>query len=186
MSKEKKNEKPKQEKEKAEEKDNLKEEETAEQESAPADISELAEKAAKADEYLDKYQRTLAEYDNFRKRTMKEKEQLVSDAKIFTVKGLLPVLDNLERALEAAEAEENENPLKKGFDMIYRSLLDEFEKLGVKEIEALGCEFDPNVHNAVMHIEDETVAENTVVEVFQKGYEIGGKVIRPSMVKVAN
>ena len=186
MSKEKKNEKPKQEIEDLKEQDIPAENEAQSAQDDAPDISELTEKAAKADEYLDKYQRTLAEYDNFRKRTLKEKEQLVSDVKIFTVTGLLPVLDNLERAQVAAENESDDNPLKQGLEMIYRSLLDEFAKLGVKEIEALGCEFDPNVHNAVMHTEDETVAENTVIEVFQKGYEIGGKVIRPSMVKVAN
>ena len=183
MSKEKKNEKPQPE---AEEIKTPETEENPQKEKTEVNLEELAEKAAKADEYLDKYQRTLAEYDNFRKRTLKEKDQLVADAKIFAVTGLLPALDNLERAQAAAENESDENPLKQGLQMIFRSLLDEFEKLGVKEIEALGCEFDPNVHNAVMHIEDENVADNTVVEVFQKGYEIGGKVIRPSMVKVAN
>ncbi|MBQ3054020.1 MAG: nucleotide exchange factor GrpE [Clostridia bacterium] len=156
------------------------------EETEGTNLEALKEKAEKADEYLDKYQRTLAEYDNFRKRTVKEKEQLVTDAKIYAVTGLIPVLDNLERASAAAENESDENPLKQGVEMIFRSVIEEFEKLGVKEIEALGESFDPNFHNAVMHIEDETVAENTVVEVFQKGYKIGDKVIRPSMVKVAN
>ena len=149
-------------------------------------IDELKEKALKADEYLDKYQRTLAEYDNFRKRTVKEKEQLISDAKIYTVSGFLPILDNLERAETAISQESDDNPLKTGLEMIIRSLKEEFEKLGVCEIEALGCTFDPNVHNAVMHGEDENAAENMVAEVFQKGYKIGDKVIRPSMVKVVN
>ena len=147
---------------------------------------ELKEKAALADEYLDKYQRTLAEDDNFRKRTIKEKEQLVGDTKGYVVSNLLPILYNLERAEQAAESESDENPLKTGVQMIIRSVKEEFEKLGVKEIEALGQNFDPNFHNAVMHIEDETIADNTVVEVFQKGYAVGDKVIRPSMVKVAN
>ncbi len=160
------------------------EEATAETEEV--NLEELKEKAAKAEEYLDKYQRTLAEYDNFRKRTMKEKEQLAGETKIYVVTNLLPVLDNLERAEAAAENESDENPLKTGVQMIIRSVKEEFEKLGVKEIDALGAQFDPNVHNAVMHIEDETVADNTVVEVFQKGYALGDKVIRPSMVKVAN
>ena len=161
-------------------------EETAEEVAEVVDIEELKEKANKADEYLDKYQRTLAEYDNFRKRTVKEKEQLVTEAKIYTVSGLLPILDNLERAEKAAENESDDNPLKTGVQMIIRSVKEEFEKLGVHEIEALGAEFDPNYHNAVMHVEDENAVDNTVVEVFQKGYIIGEKVIRPSMVKVAN
>jgi len=160
--------------------------EEAAEETVEINLDELKEKAAKADEYLDKYQRTLAEYDNFRKRTIKEKEQLAGDTKIYIVSCLLPVLDNLERAEVAAENESDENPLKTGVQMIIRSVKEEFEKLGVKEIEALGQTFDPNYHNAVMHIEDETVAENTVAEVFQKGYAVGDKVIRPSMVKVAN
>ena len=165
-------------------------EETAENvetvETEELNIEELKEKAAKADEYLDKYQRTLAEYDNFRKRTLKEKEQLVTDAKIFTVTGLLPVLDNLERAEVSMENESAENPMKTGVQMIIRSVREEFEKLGVSEIEAMGAEFDPNCHNAVIHDENESVAENTVTEVFQKGYKMGDKVIRPSMVKVTN
>ena len=161
-------------------------EETVEETVEEINVDELKEKAAKADEYLDKYQRTLAEYDNFRKRTLKEKEQLAGDTKIYVVSNLLPVLDNLERAELAAEKESDENPLKTGVQMIIRSVKEEFEKLGVKEIEALGQPFDPNFHNAVMHIEDDSVAENTVVEVFQKGYTVGEKVIRPSMVKVAN
>ncbi len=166
----------------------LEEEETVDEaaEEEVLNIDELREKAEKADEYLDKYQRTLAEYDNFRKRTIKEKEQLVGDTKIFVVSSLLPLLDNLERAEQAAENESDENPLKSGVQMIIRSMKEEFEKLGVKEIEAQGAAFDPNVHNAVMHVEDENFGENTVCEVFQKGYTVGDKVIRPSMVKVAN
>ncbi len=149
-------------------------------------LDELKDKAAKADEYLDKYQRTLAEYDNFRKRTAKEKEQLAGDTKVYVVSSLLPILDNLERAEQAADNESDDNPLKTGVQMIIRSVKEEFEKLGVKEIEALDKTFDPNFHNAVMHIEDENVSENTIVEVFQKGYLVGDRVIRPSMVKVAN
>lgn len=149
-------------------------------------IEELTQKAAQADEYLDKYQRTLAEYDNFRKRTAKEKEQLTVEAKVYVVSSLLPILDNLERAETAAEGESDENPLKTGVQMIIRSVKEEFEKLGVCEIEALGTSFDPNRHNAVMHIEDETVDDNTIVEVFQKGYTVGDRVIRAAMVKVAN
>ncbi len=158
----------------------------AEAEEQEVDIEALQEKAKLADEYLDKYQRTLAEYDNFRKRTVKEKEQLITEAKAYAVSGLIPIMDNLERAESVAQGESDENPLKTGVEMIIRSIKEEFEKLGVKEIEAYGAQFNPNVHNAVMHIEDESVDDNTVVEVFQKGYTIGEKVIRPSMVKVAN
>ena len=153
---------------------------------SPEEIAEITEKAAKCDEYLDKYQRTLAEYDNFRKRTVKEKEQLITEAKTYTVSMLLPVIDNLERAEVAAQNESDDNPLKTGVEMIMRSLKECFEKLGVEEIEAQGKPFDPNFHNAVMHVEDEEAGENTVVEVFQKGYKTGDKVLRPSIVKVAN
>ncbi len=150
------------------------------------EVALLREKAEKADEYLDKFQRTLAEYDNFRKRTLKEKEQLITEAKFYTVSALLPIMDNLERAEAAAENENEDNPLKTGLLMIIRSAKDAFANMGVEEIEALNAKFDPNFHNAVMHIEDENIEENTIVEVFQKGYKSGDKVLRPSMVKVAN
>ena len=163
---------------------------TEKQESSAGEIAglkkELEEKTKLAEEYLDKMQRVMAEYDNYRKRTIKERDQLVTDTMCDAVSGLLPILDNMERAMEAAKDVEEDNPLKKGFDMVIHSFQKEFEKLGVTEIEAYGKEFDPNMHNAVMHVEDDSVEDNTIIEVFQKGYAIQGKVIRHIMVKVAN
>ncbi len=133
----------------------------------------------------DKYMRLYAEYDNFRKRSQKEKEGLYADAYIDVLAAILPVLDNLERAAAAAEGEE-ESPMAKGVSLTLKSFTDTLEKMGVCEIPALGEKFDPNVHNAVMHVEDDSLGESTVVEVFVKGYIKGDKVLRYSMVKVAN
>lgn len=144
------------------------------------------ETQAKLDELNDKYLRLLAEYDNFKKRTIREKESIYVDSVGDTVAALLPVIDNFERAIASFSDEEKESELCKGLEMIYKQTLETFEKLGVSKIEALGCEFDPELHNAVMHIEDETTADNTIVEEFQKGYTYRDKVIRYSMVKVAN
>lgn len=130
----------------------------------------------------DKYLRLAAEYDNFRKRTAKEKESLYGDAKADTVKPFLEVLDNLERGL--AQFEEGTPPPGHGDDL--QAVHDRAGKLGVQQIEALGQPFDPARHNAVMHVEDESAGENTVVEVFQQGYALGDKVLRFAMVKVAN
>lgn len=134
------------------------------------------------DELYDKHLRTLAEYDNYKRRTQKEKDEIYLTAQAATVETLLPVLDNLERALDAAE----DSPMKEGVEMIVKQLLETLTKLGVSEIEAVGNVFDPNLHNAVMHIEDEALEENVIVEQFAKGYIMKGKVIRHSMVKVAN
>ena len=131
----------------------------------------------------DKYLRLAAEYDNFRKRTAKEKESLYGDAKADTVKPFLEVLDNLERGL--AQFEEGD-PHRQGMEMICKQFMTVLEKLGVTEIEAAGQPFDPKLHNAVMHVEDESAGENTVVEVFQQGYALGDKILRFAMVKVAN
>ena len=131
----------------------------------------------------DKYLRLAAEYDNYRKRTAKEKESLYGDAKADTVKPFLEVLDNLERGL--AQFEEGD-PHRQGMEMICKQFMTVLEKLGVQQIEALGQPFDPARHNAVMHVEDESAGENTVVEVFQQGYALGDKVLRFAMVKVAN
>ena len=128
----------------------------------------------------DRYLRTLAEYDNFRKRTTKERELVYQDAYADAVKGIIPVVDNIERALEYA-ADEND---KKGLELIVQSVHTALEKMGVKEIETK--EFDPNLHNAVMHIDDEAYGEGEIVEVFQKGYIYGDRIIRYAMVKVAN
>ena len=134
-------------------------------------------------EAADKYLRLAAEYDNYRKRTAKEKESIWSEAKAQTVAAFLPVFDNLERALKQETADE---AYKKGVEMTMKGLQDALTGLGVEQIPALGETFDPNVHNAVMHIDDEELGENVVAEVFQAGFRIGDKVIRHAMVKVAN
>ena len=131
----------------------------------------------------DKYLRLAAEYDNYRKRTAKEKESLYGSAKADTVKPFLDVYDNLLRgAAQYAEGDPN----RTGLEMICKQFVDVLAKLGVEEIDALGKPFDPERHNAVMHVEDEEIEESTVVEVFQKGFIMGDKVLRFSMVKVAN
>ena len=131
----------------------------------------------------DKYLRLAAEYDNYRKRTAKEKESIYGDAKADTIKPLLAVYDNLERGIaQYDEADVH----RQGLELILRQFTKTLTKLGVTEIEAQGQPFDPEKHNAVMHVEDESAGENTVVEVFQKGFMIGDKVLRFAMVKVAN
>ena len=139
-------------------------------------------KAAVA-EQEDKFLRLCAEYDNFRKRTQKDKESIYADATAKAVSALLPVYDNLERALKQETADE---AYKKGVEMTMAGLRKAFESLGVTEIDAAGQSFDPNIHNAVMHVEDEALGESTVAEVFQAGFMLGEKVIRFAMVKVAN
>ena len=131
----------------------------------------------------DQFLRLAAEYDNYRKRTAKEKESLWTDAKADTVQAFLPVYDNLERALKQDTADE---AFKKGVEMTMNQLKEVFARLGVTKIEAQGQPFDPNLHNAVMHIEDENLGENTVAQVFQAGFMLGEKVIRFAMVQVAN
>ena len=130
-----------------------------------------------------KFLRLAAEYDNYRKRTAKEKESIWADAKASVVASFLPVYDNLERALKQDTADE---AYKKGVEMTMTQLKDVLSKLGVTEIDAAGQPFDPKLHNAVMHVEDENFGENTVAEVFQAGFQLGEKVIRFAMVKVAN
>ena len=130
----------------------------------------------------DKLLRTMAEYENFRKRTAKEKEGIYTDACADVLKEVLPVLDNLERALSVEGCGED---LRTGVEMTVRQFNDAFNKLGVEELPPEG-EFDPNLHNAVMHVEDEQYGTNEIVEVFQKGYKRANKVLRHSMVKVAN
>ena len=131
----------------------------------------------------DRFLRLAAEYDNYRKRTAKEKEALWAQAKADTAVAFLPVYDNLERALKQETADE---AYKKGVEMTMNQLKEVFSKLGITEIDALGKPFDPNLHNAIMHVEDENFGENTVAEVFQAGFMLGEKVIRFAMVKVAN
>ena len=134
-------------------------------------------------EAADKYLRLAAEYDNYRKRTAKEKDAAWTEAKAQTVAAFLPVYDNLERALKQETADE---AYKKGVEMTMKGLQDALTNLGVEVIPALGETFDPNRHNAVMHCDDEEAGESTIVEVFQQGFICGDKVIRFSMVKVAN
>ena len=131
----------------------------------------------------DKFLRLAAEYDNYRRRTAKEKESIWSEAKADAAVAFLPVYDNLERALKQETADE---AFKKGVEMTMTQLKEILAKLGIEEIPALGATFDPNFHNAVMHVEDESAGENTIVDVFQAGFKSGDKVIRFAMVKVAN
>lgn len=131
----------------------------------------------------DKYLRLLAEYDNFRRRSQKEKAEIYTDVRAEALKQFLPVYDNLVRALATPTADE---AYRKGVEMIMTQFNTTLEKLGVTEIEALGKTFDPSFHNAVMHVDDEEKGENEIVEVFQKGFMIGEKVVRFAMVKVAN
>ncbi len=157
---------------------------------AEAEIAELKKMLDKKDLELadatDKYMRLFAEYDNFRKRTSKEKESSYADAVCDAITEILPVLDNLERAAQYNTEDSAETPMGKGLELTLKSFIDTLAKLGVSEIEAMGKQFDPNIHNAVMHVDDETLGENEVVEVFMKGYAKGDKVLRHSMVKVAN
>lgn len=132
----------------------------------------------------DKLLRTLAEYDNYRKRTQKEKEAIYSDSKSEIVMKLLPVIDNFERA-EQAEQPDFET-YKKGIDMIFTQLTEAMKSLGVESFGETGDGFDPNMHNGVMHIDDENLGENVIADVFMKGYKMGDKVLRPATVKVAN
>ena len=155
-----------------------------EQEEAPEAVAAEAEHLREqVSQQEDKFLRLAAEYDNYRKRTAKEKESLWADAKADTAAAFLPVYDNLERALKQDTADE---AYKKGVEMTMNQLKEIFSKLGITEIDALGQPFDPALHNAVMHGEDESLGENPVAEVFQAGFMLGEKVIRFAMVKVAN
>ena len=131
----------------------------------------------------DAYLRLLAEYDNYRKRSQREKDSLYADIKADTLLKFLPVYDNLVRALNQPTEDE---AYRKGIEMIMTQFCTTMEKLGVEKIESLGKTFDPSLHNAVMHVEDESKGENEIVEVFQEGFRLGDKVIRFAMVKVAN
>lgn len=132
----------------------------------------------------DQFMRLTAEYDNYRKRTAKEKESIYQDAQIDTIKAFLPVYDNLERA--AATEGGEDSPHKKGLEMIFHQYQEILGKLGVTEIPALGETFDPEKHNAVMHIDDENYGENVVAQVFQAGFMLGDRVLRHAIVQVAN
>jgi len=156
------------------------------QEELEAVRNELAEKTSKCSEYFDKLQRTAAEFDNFKKRSIKEKEALYTDAVCDVVSAFLPVIDNVERALKAISDDSSAQTLKEGVEMIFKQFGDVLKKIGVEEIKALNETFDPMRHNAVMHVEDEAYGHSVVIEEFQKGYIYKDKVIRYSMVKVAN
>jgi len=158
-------------------------EEEAPQEDAPQEPGELERLQAEKQELEDRYLRLMAEFGNFRNRTAKEKESAYGDARAETLRSFLPVLDNLQRALESpcSDAE-----YQKGVELIHKGLWEVMTSLGVEEIAEAGVPFDPAVHNAVMHIEDDSLGKNTVAQVLQKGYRIGGKILRYAMVQAAN
>ena len=152
-------------------------------ESVPAEEEPRDETAEALAAEKEKFLRLAAEYDNFRKRSIKEKETIFSDVRSDTVSKLLPVYDNLERALSTGSTDE---AFYKGVEMTMTQMREIFQSLGVTEIKAVGEPFDPTVHNAVMHVEDPELGENVVAEEFQKGFMLGDRVIRCSVVKVAN
>ena len=169
----------------AKKKDQQPEEEVLEQ--APETVEEVAPQVdpweQKYNEEHDSYLRLAADYDNFRKRTAKEKDQSYGNGKADAIEKLLPVYDNLERALNQPT---EDAAYKKGVEMTMNELVKILGSLGVEIFGAAGDSFDPNLHNAVMHIDDESLAENTISQVFQKGFKLGDKVIRFAMVQVAN
>ena len=143
-------------------------------------------KDEKIEELTDKLTRQMAEFDNFRKRTEKEKSQMYEVGAKDIIEKILPVVDNFERGLDAVPKEKKEDPFIQGMEKVYKQFMTVLESVEVKPIEALGNQFDPNFHNAVMHVEDENFGENEVAEEFQKGYMYRDSVVRHSMVKVAN
>ncbi len=149
-----------------------------------------APKKDKKDEQIadltDKLTRQMAEFDNYRKRTEKEKSAMYEIGAKDVIEKILPIVDNFERGFATVAEEEKENPFVQGMDKVYKQLMTMLEGLGVKPIEALGQEFNPDLHHAVMHVEDEEAGENVIVEEFQKGYMYRDSVVRYSMVKVAN
>lgn len=169
------------------------EEEISEEESAKGgffnkkkkDKKEEAYKA-KIDELEDRVKRQMAEFENFRKRTEREKAAMFETGAKSVIEKILPVVDNFERGLTMVPEEEKGSAYVEGMNKVYKQLMTELDNIGVKPIEAAGKEFDPNFHNAVMHVEDDSVGENIVVDEFQKGYTYRDSVVRYSMVKVAN
>ncbi|BDZ77159.1 hypothetical protein Lac1_13420 [Claveliimonas bilis] len=143
-------------------------------------------KDEKIEELTDKLTRQMAEFDNFRKRTEKEKSQMYEVGAKDIIEKILPVVDNFERGLAAVAEEDKEHPFMQGMDKVYKQLMTTLDEIGVKPIEAVGQEFNPDFHNAVMHVENENFGENMVAEEFQKGYTYRDSVVRHSMVKVAN
>lgn len=147
--------------------------------------AELIQAKAKAEDYYGHLQRLQADFDNYRKRTQKEKEELIKYASERIVSDLLPVLDNFERAISAAQSSEDFKAFSQGVEMIHRQMQNMLTKEGLKAIDAVGQPFDPNLHEAVLQVDAEDQPENTVVEELQKGYYLKEKVLRPSMVKVS-
>lgn len=143
-------------------------------------------KDEKIEKLTDKLTRQMAEFDNFRKRTEREKSQMYEVGARDIIEKILPVVDSFERGLGAVKEEEKDHPFMQGMDKVYKQMMTTLAEAGVKPIEAVGQEFDPNFHNAVMHVEDENLGENIVAEEFQKGYMYRDSVVRHSMVKVAN
>ena len=158
-------------------------EETETQQQKPAEKTELEKLQDEIAAVNDKYLRLMAEYDNFRKRSQRERDAIYPEATASAAAAFLAVADNFERAIaaECADAE-----YKKGAELVFQSLKDSFAKLNVEAFGEVGEKFDPNCHNAVMHVDDENIETETVVEVFQKGYRLGDRIIRYAMVKVAN
>ena len=143
-------------------------------------------KDEKIEELTDRLARQMAEFDNFRKRTDQEKSQMYEVGAKDIIEKILPVVDNFERGLDAVKEEDKEDPFVQGMEKVYKHLMTTLEEIEVKPIEAVGKEFDPNFHNAVMHVDDENFGENIVAEEFQKGYTYRDSIVRHSMVKVAN
>ena len=183
-------------KEKAAEAEAVKEE-TAEAETQTEEAADNASKGGffkkkkdprdeKIEELTDRVKRQMAEFENFRKRTEKEKSSMYEMGARDIIERILPVIDNFERGLAVIPEDKKEDPIAEGMEKIYKQIQKVFEEAGVKPIEAAGKEFDPNFHNAVMHVEDESLGENIVAEELQKGYMYRDSVVRHSMVKVAN
>lgn len=159
---------------------------TLESTEGPTLEEQLEKKSIECQNYVDKLQRTMAEYDNFRKRTIKEKTQIYENGAKEVLEKLLPVIDNFERAISSIKEDEKNTALAQGVDLIYKQLINMLNEAGAKEIEAVGVEFDPNLHHAVAHEVNDAYGENEVIEVLQKGYLYQDRVIRHSMVRVAN
>ena len=163
------------------------EENSAEQQDEISQLKEeLDRQTKKSEEYLDMLQRKAAEFDNFRKRTNKEKEAIYYDAVSECIGELLPVIDNLEKAVDTCKDDMDPQKILEGMQMILKQFKDCLERVGVEEIKALGEKFNPDVHDAVMHSTDDTKEENIIVEEFRKGYKVKDRIIRHSMVKVVN
>ncbi len=154
------------------------------EEAQQEEVTKEAEAEAKMAQMKDQLLRTMAEFDNYRKRTTKEKEQIFNRGMSYVVEAILPVIDNFERALSAAK--DRDDNFVKGVEMTYNQMLSALKNLGVEQMDSLGQTFDPHFHDAMQHVEDEQYGENEIVEVFQKGYMLNDQVIRPSLVKVAN